>query len=401
MPWRGVEAAMPRILPGRGTAMPYMGKDSPPLIMLVDDSDVNLLTAKAVLSESCEVLTVNSAASMLAALEQSRPDLILLDVGMPEMNGFEAIGVLKARPETRDIPVIFLTVMDDSENELKGLTLGAVDYIGKPFFPPLLRKRVELHLLLQEQKHVLEQQKGALQHYNDKLRSMVEEKTRIITKLQNKLLAAMADMVEGRDGVMGDHNATTQRLLRIFLSTVIAAGLWAEETAEWDIDLLCQSCQLHDIGKITISDSILKKPGTLTAEESAEMRQHAVRGVGFIENLEDGEADSAFLRYAKIFAGYHHERWDGTGYPYGLAGEDIPLLGRLMAIVDVYDALIADRPYKKAFSHEEAVRIIVDGQGTHFDPALVGLFEKSAETFRLVGLFEKKSEMLKRIANDS
>jgi putative two-component system response regulator len=272
--------------------------------------------------------------------------------------------------------------MHDSVSELKGLELGAVDYIAKPFSPPLLRKRVELHLLLQDQKHVLEEQKDELQHYNDNLQSMVEEKTHTILKLQNKLLEAMAEMVESRDGVTGDHIARTRQYMRILLSAVIDTGIWAEETAEWDIELLCQSCQLHDVGKIAINDNILKKRGALTAEEFAEMQQHILLGVSFIEKLEDDDPTSAFLRYAKIFVAYHHERWDGTGYPAGLAGENIPLLGRLMAIVDVYDALTSNRPYKRALSHEEAVRIILDGKGKHYDPVLAGLFEQVAEQFR-------------------
>ena len=368
-----------------------MENSNPKLIMLVDDSGTNLLAGKAALSEGYKVLTAGSAAIMLETLGWSKPELILLDVDMPKMDGFQAIGILKERPETRDIPVIFLTVMDDSVSELKGLELGAVDYIAKPFSPPLLRKRVELHLLLKEQtrtledqKRVLEEQKSELQNYNDNLQYMVEEKTKTILKLQNKLLEAMAEMVEGRDGVTGDHIARTRHFLRILLSAAINAGNWREDASEWDIELLCQSCQIHDVGKIAISDSILKKPEKLTAEEFVEMQQHAAVGVRFIENLEDGGEDSAFLRYAKMFAGYHHERWDGTGYPYGLSGENIPLLGRLMAIVDVYDALISDRPYKKALSHEEAVGIILDGKGTHFDPTLVTLFEQVAEQFRYV-----------------
>jgi putative two-component system response regulator len=379
-----------RIEPESGTAMPYTGNDKPPLIMLVDDSGANLLTGKTALQEGCKVLTAGSAALMLETLEWSKPDLILLDVDMPDMSGFEAIGVLKARPETRDIPVIFLTAMNDSACELQGLELGAVDYIAKPFSPPLLRKRVELHLLLQEQtrvledqKRVLEKQKSALQHYNDNLQAMVAEKTQTILKLQNKLLEAMADMIEGRDGVTGDHIANTRRYLRILLAAVIHAGLWAEEASTWDIELLCQSCQLHDIGKIAISDSILQKPGALTAEERATMQQHVAFGIGFIERLEDGdEASSAFLRYAKLFVKYHHEKWDGTGYPDGIAGEEIPLLGRMMAIVDVYDAPTSDRPYKKAFSHEAAVRVIQDGKGKHFDPEMVSLFEQVAGQLR-------------------
>jgi putative two-component system response regulator len=345
------------------------------LIMLVDDNRTNLLAGKTALSENYTVLTVLSAVKMLEALEWRMPELILLDVDMPEMNGFEAIKILKSRPETRDIPVIFLTAMSESANELEGLQLGAVDYITKPFSPPLLRQRIMLHLLL-------ENQKRELRNYNDNLQDMVEAKTKTIFKLQNKILAAMAEMVEGRDGTTGDHIENTQMYLRGLLSAVINAGLWPEQTAQWDIELLTQSSQLHDVGKISISDSVLKKPGKLTAEEFAEMKQHVIFGVGFIERLEDGEEDSRFLQYAKTFAAFHHEKWDGSGYPHGLSGEGIPLLGRLMAIADVYDALTSERPYKKAFSHEEAVRIILEGKGTHFDPTLVNLFEEVAGTFR-------------------
>jgi putative two-component system response regulator len=355
----------------------HMENSNSKLIMLVDDSGANLLTGKAALSGSYKVLTAGSAATMLEMLEWNKPDLILLDVDMPEMNGFQAIKILKERGDAKEIPVIFLTAMNDSNHELEGLELGAVDYIAKPFSPPLLRKRVELHLLLKDNEK-------ELQSYNDNLQSMVEEKTKTILKLQNKLLASMAEMVEGRDGVTGDHIVNTMRYMRILLSAYQEAGICggAEEVSEWDIDLLCRSCQLHDVGKIAISDAILKKPGKLTDEEFATMQQHTVFGVDFIEKLEDGEESSAFLRYAKTFAGYHHEKWNGAGYPHGLSGEAIPLLGRLMAIADVYDALTSDRPYKKAFSHEEAVRIIVEGRGTHFDPALVDIFEKKSEMFR-------------------
>jgi len=359
-----------------------MGNSGSKLIMLVDDSIANLLTGKLALSDSYRVLTAGSAGIMLEELEWSRPELILLDVDMPEMNGFEAIKILKERPDTRDIPVIFLTAMNDIDNELKGLESGAVDYITKPFSAPLLRKRVELHLLLKDQNSVLERQKSELQNYNDNLQSMVEEKTKTIVKLQNKLLAGMAEMVEGRDGVTGGHIARTRRYLRILLDAAIKDGSWTKEASEWDIELLCQSCLLHDIGKIAISDSILKKTGKLTREEFAEMQRHTLFGVGFIEKLEDGEEDSAFLRFAKTFAGYHHEKWNGEGYPYKLSGEDIPLLGRMMAVVDVYDALASERPYKPAFSHDASVGIILESSGTHFDPMLVCLFRQVAGQFQ-------------------
>jgi putative two-component system response regulator len=192
----------------------------------------------------------------------------------------------------------------------------------------------------------------------------------------------MAEMVEGRDGTTGDHIVNTQKYLRILLTAARNAGMWPEQSSRWDIDLLTQSCQLHDVGKISISDKVLKKPGRLTEEEFTEMKLHVAYGVNFIERLEDDEEDSSFLQYAKTFAAYHHEKWDGSGYPYCLAGEDIPPLGRMMAIADVYDALTSERPYKKPFSHDEAVWIIINSKESHFDPRLVRLFEEVAEMFR-------------------
>ncbi|MDR2604359.1 MAG: response regulator [Desulfovibrio sp.] len=351
-----------------------MTAQSRTLIMLVDDNRTNLMVGKTALSEDYSVLTAPSALKMLDILRWSRPELILLDVDMPEMNGFEAITILKAAPETKDIPVIFLTALDAHDNELQGLQLGAVDYITKPFAPALLRKRVALHLLL-------ENQKRALQNYNDNLQVMVEAKTKTILKLQNKILAAMVEMVEGRDGTTGQHIANTQRYLRCLLSAVVGRGLAPAEASAWDVDLLVQSSQLHDVGKIAVSDNVLKKPGKLTPAEFDEMKQHVVFGVGFIERLEDDEGDSRFLHYAKTFAAFHHEKWNGTGYPHGLAGENIPLLGRMMAVADVYDALTSERPYKKPFAPDHALRIIVEGKGVHFDPMLVDLFEQASRSF--------------------
>jgi putative two-component system response regulator len=347
------------------------------LIMLVDDNRTNLLVGKAALSGNHTVLPVLSALKMLELLPRIRPDLILLDVDMPGMSGFEAIGRLKADAATKDIPVIFLTAMTESADELQGLQLGAVDYVTKPFSPPLLRKRIDLHLLSEDQKH-------ELQDYNNNLQSMVEAKTKTILKLRGKILTAMAEMVEGRDGTTGEHIANTQKYLGCLLSSAIDAGLYPEQSSGWDVGLLVRSSQLHDVGKIAVSDKVLKKPGKLTHAEFEEMKRHVLFGVNFIERMEDDEGDSRFLQYAKTFIAFHHEKWNGSGYPYGLAGEKIPLLGRMMAVADVYDALTSVRPYKDALSHDQAVGIIMDGAGTHFDPTLVRLFGQSAEIFREV-----------------
>jgi putative two-component system response regulator len=356
------------------------------MIMIVDDNIANLRIAKNALSEIYDVFTVPSAAKMFDLLERNKPELILLDIDMPEMNGYEAIEILKNRPETRDILVIFLTGKSDSDSELEGLSLGAVDYISKPFMPLLLRKRVELHLTVEEQKQTLQIQKQALEesrselkNFNDNLQAMVEEKTKKVLELQGAILKTVADLVESRDNVTGSHVERTQHSLQVMVDALLDLGLYREQMQDWDLALMFQSSQLHDVGKIAIADSILNKPGRLTPEEFDEMKKHTTIGVEIIERIEKSTSESEFLKYAKIFAGTHQEKWNGTGYPNGLSGENIPLQGRLMAIADVYDALTSERPYKKAFPHEEAVRIIIEEKGTHFDPVLVDVFEQIAD----------------------
>jgi len=313
---------------------------------------------------------------MFNLLKNNTPAIILLDIDMPEMNGYEAIKILKSKAETKDIPVIFLTAKNESDDELEGLSLGAIDYITKPFNPALLLKRIEVHLLV-------EGQRKELRYFNENLQKMVEEKTQNILELQNTLLKTIAELVECRDDITGGHIERTQRGIKILLEEVEKSGIYQEETEGWDVDLLLQSSQLHDVGKISIDDNILKKPGKLTCEEFDEMKKHANFGEQIIEKIKTLAKDSDFLTYAKIFAASHHEKWDGTGYPRGLKGSEIPLLGRIMAIADVYDALTSVRPYKEAFTHEEAVRIITEGSGTQFDPALVELFVQNSRRFNL------------------
>jgi putative two-component system response regulator len=345
------------------------------LLFLVDDNPANLRIGKNVLSEKYRVATAPSAEKMFSLLENNIPEIILLDIDMPEMNGYEAIKILKSKPETKDIPVIFLTARTESGDELEGLSLGAIDYIGKPFQPPLLLKRIEVHLLV-------ESQKKSLKNFNDNLQLMVEEKTQSVLDLQNALLKTMAELVECRDDITGGHIERTQRGVKILLEEIERSGIYAEETKGWSHSLLLQSCQLHDVGKISISDSVLKKAGKLTDEEFEDMKKHTSFGKQIVEKVEALAKESDFLKYAKIFAATHHEKWDGTGYPEGLKEHGIPLLGRIMAIADVYDALISIRPYKKAFTHEEAVDIIRKGSGTQFDPVLVDVFLRTEDQFR-------------------
>jgi len=346
-------------------------------IFLVDDDMTNLTVGDKTLSEIYNVFTLNSGALLLKMLDRRIPDLILLDVEMPGLDGYETIRLIKAKKETCNIPVIFLTGKSNSESELEGLSLGAIDYISKPFSPPLLRKRIELHLLV-------DSQKKELVNFNNNLLNMVDAKTKTILELQNAILNTMAELVEGRDEIEGTHIEKTQRYLQILLTAIQEKELYREETASWDCDLVLQSTQLHDVGKIVIKDNILQKPGKLTDEEFEQVKKHTTFGEKIIDKIRKNTSEETFLHYARIFAGTHHEKWDGTGYPKGLKNVEIPVLGRMMAIADVYDALVSERPYKKAFSHEEAVDIISSCKGTHFDPGMVDLFLGVSDEFQKV-----------------
>ena len=343
-------------------------------IMLVDDNITNLTIGRNILIGDYDVFTLQSGEKLFKLLGKVFPDLILLDIEMPDMNGYEVIRRLKGEPRTRWIPVVFLTAKNDPGSELEGLNLGAVDYIAKPFSPPLLIKRIELHLLV-------EAQKRELRNYAANLEVLVDEKTKTVVELQNAILQTVAEMVEYRDDVTGSHVDRTQQYLRILTGAVLARGLYPGEEKTLRDKFFVQSAQLHDVGKIAIQDHILKKPAPLTNEEFEAMKAHTSFGVLVIDKIGRGTSERSFLGHAKLFAKTHHEKWDGSGYPDGLRGMNIPLHGRLMAIADVYDALISPRPYKRAFSHREAVDIITSGRGTHFDPELTDLFLLVADQF--------------------
>jgi putative two-component system response regulator len=343
-------------------------------IMLVDDNMANLAIGKAMLKEAYEVFAIPSAEKLFKILEHVAPDLILLDILMPEMDGYETIRRLKADVVTAEIPVIFLTSQNDEGSELEGLGLGAIDYVTKPFSAPLLLKRIENHLLIASQKK-------ELMHYNDKLQEMVRQKTEQIIELQSAIISTVADLVEFRDNMTGGHVMRTTTYLKILVDELIRENICPDETSSWDLDFLIPSAQLHDVGKIAISDAILNKPGKLTDDEYNIMKNHVLVGVSAIERMEKTTNQHEFLRYSRTIAGTHHEKWDGTGYPYGLSGHDIPLEGRLMAIADVYDALVSNRPYKKPMPVHEAEKIIISGRGSHFDPLLVDVFQKVADSF--------------------
>lgn len=348
-----------------------MGDKRKQQIMVIDDNVTNLKIARQALDSQYEVLLISSGEKAVKLFERVTPDLILLDIDMPGMGGFEVIKHLKKhRSPLKDVPVIFLTALTDSTSEYDGLNMGAVDYITKPFSFTLLLKRVEMHLQLHRYSHHLEK--------------MVEEKSKIISELQFSMVNVISDMVERRDGSTGRHLVRTQHYLQVLLDEVKRQNIYKNELRHIDEDLFVNASQLHDIGKISIPDSILLKPGKLSNEEFQIMKNHTVLGEEAIRQAMASVQEVAFLEIAAAFAGTHHERWDGTGYPRALSGDNIPIAGRLMAIADVYDALVSERPYKRAFTHEAAQKIIVQEAGKHFDPLLVQVFDKVAEDFKLI-----------------
>nr|AGS52262.1 response regulator [uncultured bacterium contig00059] len=324
-------------------------------IFVVDDNDVNLLSAYKALAKNYRVFTLPSAAAMFELLENVTPDLILLDIEMSEMDGLEALKFLKSSARSVNIPVMFLTGRKDEASEILGFELGAVDFITKPFSDSVLLKRVNTHLGID---------------------SVSRERMSKLKNLQTGIVSILANMVENRDTFTGRHIERTTRYIRILINGMLERGVYAEEINQWNMETVVSSVRLHDIGKIVISDLLLNKRGKLTDEEFEIMKTHAPEGEKIIESIIVESGDGYFLQNAKLFAGYHHERWDGTGYPRGLSGEAIPLQGRIMAIADVYDALVSERPYKPAYPHETAVEIISKGSGGQFDPKIADVFMK-------------------------
>ena len=352
-------------------------------IILVDDNKANLTMGKEKLKDHYEVYPVLSAARLFEIMDHVTPALILLDVMMPEMDGYEAIKVLKADPRWCDIPVIFLTSRNDEKSELEGLSLGAIDYVFKPFSGPLLHQRIKNQLLIVSQRK-------ELQDFNDNLQRMVEDKTAQVVSLQNAILSTIAEMVEFRDNLTGGHVTRTQKYLKVLVDRMLDDRIYHDEVARWNLDFLIQSAQLHDVGKIAISDAILNKPGKLDDSEFEIMKRHVTIGVMAIEKIASKTPEHAYLHHASVFAGTHHEKWDGTGYPKRLKGPAIPLEGRLMAVADVYDALISKRPYKAPMPVEVAEKIILEGRGTHFDEALVDVFVEVKDKFAEIAQFENE-----------
>lgn len=338
-------------------------------ILIVDDTPDNISLLAALLKGKYKIkIATNGLKALQIAAHPPYPDLILLDVMMPELDGHETCRRLKSNPDTADIPVIFLTAKSQVEDEEMGLNLGAVDYIAKPISPPIVFARVANQLSLKNARHLLANQE---QH----LAQLVAERTRELAQMQEATVLALTSLAETRNHESVSHILRIQHMVAALARHLSSQADYAHALDERHIDFLYQAAALHDIGMMAVADHILLKPGKLDEAEFASVKLHTNHGRDAINAVENqfGQA-TQFLHYARDIALSHHEKWDGTGYPDQLAGEHIPLAARLMAVADVYDALISKRIYKPAFSHEQAMRIMQDGRGSHFDPVILDAF---------------------------
>lgn len=348
-----------------------------PKILIVDDDSCNIEIIVNTLKDTYKTIVAKSGKQAIKRCQASPPpDLILLDIVMPEMSGYDVCKHLKSDPDTQHIPIIFITGMRDASAERSGLELGAVDYITKPISPPIVRARVRNHILLVEANRFLHRQNTILEH-------KVNKRTKELAATQDVAILCLASLAETRDNETGNHIRRTQYYTRILANQLRSHPRFSEYLTAETINLIFKSAPLHDIGKVGIPDTILLKPGRLTEEEFEIMKTHTTLGRDAIQQAETelDRTSTSFLRYAKDIAVSHHEKWNGSGYPKGLKGDDIPISGRLMAIADVYDALVSKRVYKPAFPHETAVDIILSDRGKHFDPDITDAFKATADAF--------------------
>lgn len=349
-----------------------------PVILVIDDSTHYIDVLVDTLAGDYKIQVAVTGKKALSLAKNSPPDLILVDVMMPDINGFEICKRLQLNDKTSSIPIVFLTSASSAEEEAKGLSLGAVDFISKPFTPALVRARLRNHM--------------ELKHHRDKLEILVNERTEELNHTKEATISCMAHLAEYRDPETGFHIQRTKEYVRLlaFQSNIIKKYSLGYTV----IESYSLSATLHDIGKVGIPDSILLKPGSLTPEEWVEMKKHTTYGAQVIRQTETHLGSNSFLRSAREICECHHEKWDGTGYPNGLKGEEIPYSARLMALADVYDALRSVRTYKAAFTHKEAVDIITNGDNRtkpeHFDPEVLIAF----------GLCEKEFERVENLLRD-
>jgi putative two-component system response regulator len=319
----------------------------------------------AQLSGSYQLSLSKSGSQALKICSQTNPDLILLDVEMPDMDGFEVNALLKANPMYSRIPVIFLTGNHDTSTEIKALESGAVDFITKPAERNILLHRLELHLQLND--------------YQTNLENTVKE-------LENSIVISFADLIECKNDNTGGHVLRTSKYVEMLGRELLKRGVWSESLTETDVEMIARAATFHDIGKIGVSDVILLKAGPLSADEYEEVKKHTTIGARVLSNIYERTPTQHYLKYAAMVAEGHHERYDGKGYPYGLNEEEIPLCSRIMAVANVYDACLTERIYKHALTPSEAYDVILGGSGTEFDPVVVSIFAETYESFPVLDM---------------
>ncbi len=331
------------------------------LILMVDDDPVNLKLAQMILEKQYRIVTATSGARALAFLQKNVPDLILLDIKMPVIDGFEMLERIRDIETCTLTPVIFLTSDSSAATETKCLAAGATDFIGKPFVPQVLQKRVERTLEIEMHRKNLEE--------------LVSAKVAELTHLQETVIVGIANLIESRDKYTGEHVKNTQNYVSLLTRELQKRNLYPDILDEDYAEHTINAAVLHDVGKIKIPDSILTKPGKLTQEEFEAIKLHTTYGDNIITEIIGDVEDKAYVKIARNIARSHHERWNGTGYPDGLSGEAIPLCARIMALADVFDALVAERCYKKPIRPIEKVfDIISENSGSQFDPNLTNIF---------------------------
>ncbi|MCL2188491.1 MAG: response regulator [Defluviitaleaceae bacterium] len=342
-------------------------------ILIVDDERSNITVLRNILGPLYTVYASCDGEDAIETAEEFIPDIILLDIIMPEMDGFDVLQKLKSSDKTKDIIVVFITGLDNVEAEERGLSMGASDFISKPFNPTIVKLRVEMQLRLLNAARSLQTQANTLQ-----------ERTDHLVRVQHSAAHVLSSLVEKRDKITGLHIDQTAKYMEILINAMKNSPQFKDEVKDWDIETVVTASRLHDIGKISVSDLILNKPGKFTPDEYEEMKKHSIQGESIIDDVIANSGKEAIFDNAKLFAGSHHERWDGKGYPRNLKEKEIPFHGRVMAIADVYDALVSTRPYKDAFPHEKAVEIITEEKGKQFDPDIVDLFLSVADKFKQV-----------------
>ncbi|MDR2199553.1 MAG: response regulator [Deltaproteobacteria bacterium] len=341
-------------------------------ILVVDDNISNLKYISAQLSDVYRVVMAKSGEQALKIASKQALDLVLLDIEMPDMDGFETLKRMRENPEIPKLPVIFLSANNDPATEVKALSVGAMDFIAKPFEKSILTHRLELHLKFHQ--------------YQSRLENTVRE-------LEDSIVTSFAELIEARDENTGGHVKRTSVYVDLLGKTLLKWGTFSPELTAGELDLIVRATPLHDIGKIGLSDLILMKKGDLTPEEYGIVKNHTIIGAEVLRAIYESTPTQIYLRYAILIAEGHHERFDGKGYPHGKKGEGIELCNRIMSVANVFDSLVTDRVYRKALSYDEADRIITGGSGTEFDPRVVEAFKEVRGEFEAVAERDKRQAL--------